>query len=1115
MQSMYIAGGSFNSITHPINVPRKAIVPRSLAAFLMLAFIFGLFSNDCRLANAQSTTADLLGTVTDTTGAVVPGARIKVTALATNETRTAGSDAAGNYLFNGLLPGHYRIEVSAPGFKTFLVTDQLIAVGDRSRIDAQMSAGEITQTVEVQATTPLLQTDSSTVGTTLVEKSVQDLPLNGRNFVQLAQLVAGANEGPPGGLSSGSRPDDRRQTASISVNGQSDIINNEMIDGADNNERIIGTIGIRPSVDAISEFRVQTNDYTAEVGRTAGGVINIITKSGGNQFHGTLYEYFRNDILDATNDVLWPDPSTPVSKSELRQNQFGGSIGGPIRKDKTFFFGDYEGLRLVQGVIQNNTANTPSYAELTDPVHSDLAAYGLTSANLSPIAMNWFSLFPKPSPANTCEVCVYTSSQNRTQNSNLFDVRVDQAFNANNLLYARYSYNNVNTVTPGIFPMAKVAGLTIAPGGNYTAFAGPATDLAFNFQLNYTHTFSQNLLLNLVASYLRIDNQSNPLNYGTNADSAFGLNIGSAAQASALTPMVVSGYGSVGDGIFLPIDDVDNTFQYAGTVTWTHGRQNIKVGASIIRRQALNAQNNFGIGIERETNGANPQANLANFLKGNIDFALRGNELNAPHYRMWESGYFVQDDLKLNSKLTVNAGLRYDIITPFTEILNRISNFDPSKNMLVIASDDDRTAGVATHYTNFAPRLGFVYELSHGLVVHGGYGISFFPTNYSSTANLKNQPFASNYVGTNITLAAGLPTPAKPILDTNNVPMDGSGISNNVTPAFHISYLQQYNLLLQKQLGANVVTIGYVGMLGRHMGEIWNDINAITPAQAQAAAAAGVSSMIYEPYKPASYSASNPVYIGSISLLDTEGVSIYNSFQALLQRRFSHGLAVDVNYTLAHGLDNFVEFSTAGFSNSTGAAYALHQPRFEYGNSDLDLRHRVAANIIYELPWGRNLTGVKGVLGKGWQVNTLTGWETGMPITVVNSSVISGTEPGTGNYDRPNVIGKTTLNNPGKAEWFNTGAFEQQQANTLGNERRNQNYGPHFSHIDFSALKDTKVFEGGTLQFRAECFNLANHPSLGSPDMTLQDGPGVFGRITALNANYAPREIQFALKLQF
>ena len=1074
--------------------------------WLALSIVFEMGTAGHRAA-AQSATADILGTVTDTTGAIMPGAKVSVTALATSEKREATANVAGEFVFNNLNPGHYKVEVTASGFKTFLVPNLLSAAGDRARIDAKLTPGAVNETVVVASITPLLQTDGSTMATTLTEKSVQDLPLNGRNFVQLAQMTAGANQGPQNGLTSGARPDDRRMTASISVNGQSDVINNEMIDGADNNERIIGTIGIRPSIDAISEIRVQSNDYTAEAGRTAGGVINIITKSGGNQFHGTLYEYFRNDVLSATNDVVQPQAGVTLAKSELRQDQFGGSLGGRVVKNKTFFFGDYEGFRQVTGETQ--AANTPSYQELTDPLHSDLATiYGLTA--VSPIAQNWLALFPKPLATSTCTVCVYTGTQNRTQFSNIFDVRIDQDFNPANLLYARYSQNNVATFTPGIFPTTIVAGKTISPNGNIGSFAGPATDLAFNFQLNYTHVFSPNLLLNLVTSYLRVDNQSYPLNNGSNATAAFGfpgVNTGG-TDVSGLTPISFTGYGTLGDSISVPLDDVDNTFQYGGIVTWMHGRQNIKMGATLIHRQALSAQNVFGIGWVLETFGG-PQSTLATFLSGIGEYEVRENELSVPHYRMWESGYFVQDDIRLNHRLTVNAGVRYDIFTPFTEILNRISNFNPGKDELVIASSSDRTAGIVTHHDNVAPRVGFEQGLGRGMVLRGGFGISFFPSNYTVIASLVNQPFVSNYTGIFVPLASGLPIPSKPILDTNNVPMDGSGISANLDPNFHISYLEQFNLLLQKQIGENVVTVGYVGMMGRHLEATVPSINAVPPG----------GSVSDEPYTPTSCRpATFTCSIGLIGQLATESASSYHSLQAMFQRRFARGFAIDLNYTWAHELDNTTGISTQE-GDGWGAAWAVQKqvPRFEYGNSDLDLRQRVAANIIYQLPFGKGMKGVEGMLAKGWQFNTLTAWQTGNPMTVVNTTVIAGTLIGDiYGHDRPNQTGSAKLSNPSKNGWFNTSVFVPQSANTLGDERRNQLFGPHYANVDLSLLKDFPAFhDKAQVQFRAECFNVANHPALGNPDLTLQDGPGVFGVITSTSSFYKPREFQFALKLLF
>jgi hypothetical protein len=1066
---------------------------------------------------AQSTTADILGTVTDPSGAVVAGAAVKVTSLATGEIRTAVSDGHGDYVINALLPARYKVEIAIHGFKTFSVPDILAAAGDRVRVDAVLTTGAVTETVEVEASTPLLQTDSSTVATTVVEKSVQDLPLNGRNFVQLAQLTVGANEGPPIGLTSGARPDDRRMSSSISVNGQSDIINNEMIDGADNNERIIGTIGIRPSIDAISEFRVQTNDYTAEVGRTAGGVINIITKSGGNQFHGTLYEYFRNDVLDASNY----DFGANLKKSELRQNQFGGSMSGPIRRNKTFFFGDFEGLRLVQGISKGATTVPTLYEEQHPGNFTDVISGLNVSSNVSPIALNWFKLFPAPNTGGAGATSNnYAGTFNKTQNSNVFDVRADHQFTPNDMAYARFSYNDVTTFTPGRLPNVTVAGLKISPGGNIADFAGTGDNVAQNSQINYTHIFSPKLLVNVLGSWLRLDNLSTPLNYGTNADTAFGFTGGNiSAATSALTPMSIASYANVGDGIFLPLNDVDDTYQAAGTVTWTRGIQNIKFGASLIRRQAVNNQDNFGIGyvIDIDLLGysplpgaGSPQSFMADFLSnGSYLYALRANQITIPHYRMWESGYFVQDDIRLTHRLTLNVGLRYDIMTPFTEIKNSISNFDPAgaggAGAIVVASSSNRTAGIVTHYSNVAPRFGFADDMGHGLVVRGGFGLSFFPSNYTSTASLKNQPFVSNFANV-ITLASGLPLPTPQ--GTTSTEANPLSVSDNLAPDFHISYLEQFNLLAQKQVGKNVLTVGYVGMLGRHLGEALNDLNALN-----------LTTGTY-PY---------PNWAG-IGQTDTEGVSVYHSMQAAFQRRYANGLAVDVNYTWAHGEDNITGLSNTGGDGSGASPTTRHT--YEWGNSDLDLHNRIAGTAIYALPFGKTLKGAQGLLAKGWQVNILTAWETGLPFTVTNSSDIAGTMHASNDYDRPNMLGSAKLSSRSNKEWFNTAVFQIQPSGTLGNERRNQIYGPHYEHADLSLFKDFPVFYEGTVQFRAECFNLTNSPTFASPSNVMGGAEEIFGNpgdlgndpanvaagfgsISSVNANYTPRVFQVALKLQF
>jgi hypothetical protein len=1042
---------------------------------------------------AQVTTADVVGTVTDADGAILPGAKVTIENLSTHNTLSTQTNSAGDFVFTLLPSGNYSMRVEASGFKTYSLPSLILATGDRAREDVHMQVGAVTESVEVSATSPTVQTDSSVLSTTVTTQAVQDLPTNGRNFVQLAQLQPGANEGPMNGLTSGARPDDRRPTASVSVNGQSEILNNVMIDGMDNNERIISTIGVRPSIDAIAEFQVQTNDYTAEVSRSSGGVINIITKSGSNNFHGSAYEYFRNDVLDARNFFATTGP-----KPELRQNQFGGSFGGPIIKDKTFFFGDYEGFRQVQGITQ--TGSVPTLFEEQHPGNfSDVG--GPVVTGLSPIALNYYKLFPAPNQGGPNQTANnFEGSQNRTQFSTTFDGRIDHHFNASDSLFGRYTYNNVSTFTPGVLPPTEVAGLLVSPGGNLGAFAGPAKDEAQNFMLSFTHIFNPNLLLNLKTSYTRINNNSAPLNLGSDASTKFGLpgvNLG--PLTSGLSPMSVTGYSTVGDGFFVPILDIDNTFQYTGALTYNRGAHNISFGAALIRRQATNTQDNFGIGLFLYQNQATPQENMADFLQGKVDLELRQNELNAPHYRSWEPGFYIQDNWRATRWLTLNLGVRYDIFTPFTEAHNQISNFDPITGHIIVAGVGgvSDTAGIKTDYGNVAPRIGFAATVLPGMVIRGGYGISYFPSNYTSNASLKNQPFVSTFTGTNVLLSAGLPPPTAASATNPSGP-----IPDTVALNFQSSYLQEFNLTVEKEFANNVIRVGYVGMLGRHLPEILPDVNAPEPGST---------------VRPFAATIPNVTNIGGYI---TEGTSSYNALQASLIRRFSKGFTLDANYTFAHGIDDVV-----GLSNEGGDGYGVLPGQintYERGNSDLDIRHRVAISGNYEIPFGKSLSGVEGGLLKDWQANAIFVWETGLPFTVRNSVDVSGNLTASNTPDRPNQIASGSVANPSTAEWFNVAAFETQAAGTVGQEARNTLFGPNFRHFDFSVFKTFPIKERFRLQFRAEIFNLTNTPSFAAPNSTLQPSGGLpgtqsggFGTITATNANYTPREIQFALKLLF
>jgi hypothetical protein len=1062
-------------------------------------------------AYTQVTTADVVGTVHDATGAVIANAKVEITNLATGQTRSAQTGSSGDFVINLLPPGTYSVKVEATSFKTYTVPSLTLASGDRTRIDANMQPGQATETVEVTAQTPLLQTDSSTLSSTVPSQAVEDLPLNGRNFVQLAEQVPGANQGPGNGLTSGNRPDDRRQTSAISVNGQTEVINNEMIDGMDNNERIIGGIGVRPSVDAIREFTVQTNDYTAEVGRTAGGVINVITKSGTNNFHGSVYEYFRNDKFDAHSYFDKPGSAKP----ELRQNQYGGSIGGPIIKDKTFFFGDYEGFRLISGQSAQVLPVPTLFEEQHPGNFTDRPTAGLPTiiptGSIDPIGLDYFKMYPAP---NDGPASFITPALNKSQNSSTFDVRVDHKFNEQNLFFARYTYNKVTTFIPGGLPITSVNGVTVNPNGLFFAFAGQAPDKAQQLQVDYTHIFNSNLLVELKFGYLRTNNGSFPLNYGTNVATKLGMpGVDVDALDSGLSQVTFDDNSAavLGDDQFVPISDIDNTYQYAGTVTYTHGRHNIKIGSTLIRRLATEGQSNSGVGT-----WAFPT--LESLLLGTSRVTTRNNELNVPHYRFWEPSVFVQDNWRVRNWLTLNLGLRYEVYTPLAEEKNRISNFDPNTGSIILAGVNgvSRYGGLSTQYNNVAPRIGFAATVAPGTVIRGGYGISYVPLNYTSNVTQKDPPFISVFVyNGNRALAQGLqpPAPASATAPT--------AIPDAVALNFKNTELQQFNLNVQKDFHGNVLTVGYVGMLGRHVATTIGDLDEPPPGPAAGAclalATSAAQTACLQPLRP--YAAQLPSLTGTIGEYFTSGTSSYHALQASFERRLQNGLTFNVNYTWAHDIDDVTGLSN---ENGDGTDVLPSNLALDRGNSDLDLRHRIVATADYAIPLGRSLNGIEGGIAKGWQVNFIEVWQTGTPFTIVNPNPgRSGAHFFGGNTDRPDQVGNPNVSNQGVSGfWFNPSAFTEQQLGTIGNVRKNSLFGPHFRHFDFSLFKNFRVTEGTNLQFRAEFFNLFNQASFGNPGVNngnnnVSPTNANFGKITTVSTNYTPRQIQFVLRYTF
>jgi Carboxypeptidase regulatory-like domain/TonB dependent receptor len=1087
---------------------------RSLRRAIPLCF-FTLLGFAGFSAHAQIATADIVGTVTDNTGAVLSNATVTAKNIATNEVRTTQSNASGDFTFNLLQPGPYSISVTAQGFKDFLVPNLTVGAGDRARADAHMQVGQRAETVEVTAASPALQTDTSTLSSVISQSAVQDLPLNGRNYIGLVTDSPGVTQGNPAAIASGTRPDDRRQTNAVSANGQPESHNDNLIDGMDNSELEQGLIIVRPSIEGIEQVNVDTNSYTAEVGGTAGAVINVITKAGTNQYHGSFFEFFGNDVLQA-NDYF--SKRVPLRRPEYRLNQFGGGIGGPIRRNKDFFFGDIELYRLVQGSPTGQLTVPTLYEQQHPGDFSDQTVNGapgpvVPSSKLDPIALKYFSLYPAPNVPGASKTNNYSANPQRTQYSTTFDVRVDHHFNATNTLFGRYSYNPVSTFTPGAFP--AVDGIQ---GGGLSDFPGQAHETAQGFQLNYVHIFTPNLLVEFKTGFSRLNIQSEQLNYGTHASSKFGIpNVDNFDSFNTgLMPANINGYAPLGDNASIPIFDRSNNFQYMGDVTYTHGAHNFKMGAGWIRRQLNYYQAVAGEG-QFTWSGSSP-VSMANFLQGKPTTITRTNQLYNNYMRTTDPSVFIQDDWRVTHSLTLNLGIRWDYFSPTTNPKYQRSNFDPATLTMLIASPSDKSAGVLPSRKNFAPRIGFAQTLPQKVVLRGGFALSYYDPNTGSAGrNLANPPFVFGTFtcqpgNTTAALAcpAGIGTldegPPFPVISSaTNLSGGLSAIPFHNPP----SYVEQFNLTVQKQLGSNVFTASYIGEMARKQ---LSQVNINLP----------YPSLSPSP-NPYVYAAQLPA-VNAVTLRSPGGDGSYQAAQFVFERRYTRGLTINTNYTYASSINDFADVS--------GQISVTHQLRNSYaydkGYSDIAIRHHFIAMVNYELPFGQNSTGFRRTMIAGWQVNGIGSYITGLPFTVMDAAFSTApiNLPAT-TSDRPNTVPSAGYGVAKKttAEFFNIEAFTPQRHGTPGNEARNQLWGPNLRQIDLSIFKTTQIRENLRFQFQASAYNLTNTENFSQPNSSITAfntaatpvpiNSGGFGSLTSTRAGAYPRQIQFTAKVIF
>ena len=1083
------------------------------------------------VAPAQTTQGGIAGAIRDEKGGNIVGAKITVSNTATGLRRDASTADNGFFRVLALPTGVYEIRAEAAGFAATTAKDIEIGVDQIRTLDLVLKVSGQAETITVEANANLTQTESSKLGEIIDNRKVEDLPLNGRDFAQLARLNPGvAVSGGGGGQQGG-----EGNVSGFSSNGQRSTSNNFLVDGVDNNNYFAGEAAQLPSVDSIQEFEVQTNTFAAEYGRNSGSVVNLVTKSGTNQLHGSAYEFFRNDVLDARN--FFNKERFP--KSGLRLNQFGGTLGGPILKNKTFFFLNYEGFRRRAGITR--ITNVPTLDERSGNFQ-DASGNPVTVPVNSVSAQIFDQLFPPPNLSDPQGN--FIASPEQRDGTDQFLVKVDQRLRSSDNLSARYSRTRADI----FFPFTPGQSGTNIPG--YGLNDNGANHLV---ALSYTRVLTPRTLnearFGFTRSNIQLATETGPqaatfgFNTGWPAGSPLGL--GNIPQL-AFSGGFVSGSAAVtnlGGGIDQPNRTAISTFQWLDNLSHTTARHAYKAGGDI-RYTQLNRLYDLAFSGQILFSGSNNPEGIPNalidFAEGRSSGALQFVGDSHRNFRTTSFGFFGEDSFKLRKNLTLNYGLRYELNTVLREAHGRLSTFRPQNFTTFLNPSDPtiqnnlaalRASGVVLQsdvdaiydpdHNNVAPRIGLAWDIfSDGkTVLRAGYGV-FYETIIGNIPGnvMLNPPFLPDFFN---------PFPGWP----NAFAPSGFPVLTITQQKLRTPYAQHYNFLLQRELPARtLLEIGYVGTSGtklprfRQMNQAFitqQQIDQLTPDVVTRMEIMGI------PPPAAQFLAQNIALIPSVArtpffgyaqLFQAENTisSHYNSLQAKLDKRFSHGLSFLMAYTWAKSIDGASVFFGSGANATTIFPQDNYNLRAERGNSDFDIRHRLSWSLLYQVP---KLQKLPKVLGDGWQLGGILSLQTGQPFSVLTGQDNSST--GLGN-DRPNLIGDPNAGPHTVDKWFNTAAFTPNAPLTFGDAGRNIVVGPGFHNFDFSVLKNTHIGERVNAQFRAEFFNITNHPNfalpaniLAAPNFgTLFQTPDAAQNNVGLGSG-GPRLIQFALKLNF
>ena len=1026
---------------------------------------------------AQTVRGSILGRVTGAASVPVVGASVTVLEIETNLSRLANTDVAGEFLVAQLPPGRYRVSADAAGYGTSqrLLT---LLVNQEVSLELPLLGAQTKDRVEVKDEYGLLSTESAAISVVIANREIRNLPLDGRNLYELALLVAGivpAASGSPGSA---------RGDFIFNVNGAREDSNYFLLDGVFNNDPKLNGFSVAPPVDAVREFEVLTNSYDAAFGRNPGGQINVVLKSGTNLVHGTMYEFLRNSVLDGTN-YFAPKDATPKNI----RNQFGGSLGGPIKKDRTFFFADYEGHRIREGITQ--TTNVPTALERLGnfsqsgqrliPIdlytQAPFPNFVIPQNRMSRVGLAIAALYPLPNRSDPGQN--YVSSPVRTDRNDQFDTRLDHKLGKSSELSFHYSFGDRNLYEP----FSAGSSAAAVPG-----FGNLIPRRAQNVMLGETHVFTPALVNEVRLGFNRVGLAVNQQNQSNNLNKSVGLPVISTnPRDTGLTQIGLAGFSTLGDELNNPQRQAATTYQIVDNLSWSHGRHLVKLGGEVRHQRQDAFADVLSRGLIQFT-GFSGNA-LSEMLQSVPSYSTVARLDNPQHLRSSTTAFYGQDMFRVRSNLTLTFGVRYEYNTPPVDPQDRAAIFDPASRAIVaVGKNGIPRAGYFGDRTDFAPRVGLAWTPGQGRrwTVRTGYGIYYDQSPSAPSQGLFFSPpyFQSQLFiqSSQVPLFLENPFPANyPIF----VPNSAFAFQRNMrTP-----YTQQWNFSVQRQIGgANVVDISYLGAKGTKL--IANrDINQARP------------STQYPNLRPLPQFADIDAY-------ESRGNSHYGALQARFTRRLVAGLSGLAGYTWGKSIDDASGFfSSAGDSNFPQDS---NNARADRALSNFDVRHRLTLSYSYDLPLKS-----KNILLRGWQTNGVWTFQTGLPFSVTLQPGTDNSNTGIPNIgfavvDRPNVVADPNLRSGTPEHWFNTSAFALPSYGTFGNAGRNILSGPGSSSVNVSAIKNTVVKEGLTVQFRAEIFNLLDRANFDLPQAYL--GSLAFGRVLTAST---PRRFQFGLKLLF